>query len=137
MTTICNCSLPASACKNCSNNTDAMAKRMYGLANTHFDSKTYESGTAGSTGYGSGMTYSVPPPQYDPKDVAFKLDPWHGRSEGMKCKTCMWYAKKEMRTTALKPIGRCRRHAPTMNGYPVVFETDWCGDHKLDETKQG
>lgn len=22
-----------------------------------------------------------------------------------------------------------------MNGYPVVFETDWCGDHKLDENK--
>lgn len=22
-----------------------------------------------------------------------------------------------------------------MNGYPVVFENDWCGDHKLDETK--
>jgi hypothetical protein len=32
-------------------------------------------------------------------------------------------------------LGRCRRHAPTMSGYPVVFETDWCGDHKLDETK--
>lgn len=32
-------------------------------------------------------------------------------------------------------LGRCRRHAPTMAGYPVVFETDWCGDHKLDETK--
>jgi hypothetical protein len=32
-------------------------------------------------------------------------------------------------------VGRCRRHAPTMNGYPVVFEDDWCGDHKLDESK--
>lgn len=30
-------------------------------------------------------------------------------------------------------IGRCRRHSPTMNGYPVVFDNDWCGDHKLDE----
>lgn len=30
-------------------------------------------------------------------------------------------------------LGRCRRHAPTMNGYPVVFESDWCGDHKLNE----
>jgi len=27
--------------------------------------------------------------------------------------------------------GRCRRHAPTMTGYPVVFENDSCGDHKL------
>ena len=32
-------------------------------------------------------------------------------------------------------VGRCRKHAPTMNGYPVVFMNDWCGDHKLDETK--
>ena len=32
-----------------------------------------------------------------------------------------------------KSIGRCRRHAPTLNGYPVVFKTDWCGDHKLNE----
>lgn len=32
-------------------------------------------------------------------------------------------------------IGRCRRHAPTMSGFPVVFDTDWCGDHKLDETR--
>lgn len=32
-------------------------------------------------------------------------------------------------------IGRCRRHAPTMNGFPAVFEGDWCGDHKLDENK--
>lgn len=22
-----------------------------------------------------------------------------------------------------------------MAGFPVVFDTDWCGDHKLDETK--
>lgn len=33
----------------------------------------------------------------------------------------------------MRRIGRCRRHAPTMNGYPVVFSDDWCGDHKLDE----
>lgn len=30
-------------------------------------------------------------------------------------------------------VGRCRRHAPTMGGYPVVFGHDWCGDHRLDE----
>lgn len=30
-----------------------------------------------------------------------------------------------------KPRGRCRRHAPTMNGFPVVYDTDWCGDHRL------
>lgn len=32
-------------------------------------------------------------------------------------------------------IGRCRRNAPTMNGFPVVFKEDWCGNHKLDEEK--
>lgn len=32
-------------------------------------------------------------------------------------------------------LGRCRRHAPTMNGWPAVFGEDWCGDHKLDENK--
>jgi len=57
-------------------------------------------------------------------------DPWVHRSAGMRCKTCMWYVEK-----APGFIGRCRRHAPTMGGYPVVFPTDWCGDHKLDETK--
>jgi hypothetical protein len=34
-----------------------------------------------------------------------------------------------------KPIilGRCRRNAPTMKGFPAVFESDWCGEHKLNE----
>lgn len=32
-------------------------------------------------------------------------------------------------------IGRCRKHAPTMDGFPVVFPGDWCGDHKFDEEK--
>jgi hypothetical protein len=57
-------------------------------------------------------------------------DPWEHRSENMRCSSCMWYAPK------MGGIGRCRRHCPTMNGYPVVMESDWCGDHKLDETKQ-
>ena len=64
-------------------------------------------------------------------------DPWKHRSSGMNCKTCMWYVEKvgsgESPVTA--SIGRCRRHAPTMNGYPVVFPADFCGDHKLDEDK--
>ena len=57
-------------------------------------------------------------------------DPWKHRSAGMTCATCMWSVMKD--TSAL---GRCRRHAPTMNGYPVIYPVDWCGDHKLDETK--
>ena len=32
-------------------------------------------------------------------------------------------------------IGRCRRNAPTMKGFPVVFEQDWCGEHRIDENK--
>ena len=57
-------------------------------------------------------------------------DPWMHRAAGMKCSSCIWFVEK-----APGPIGRCRRHAPTMSGYPVVYQTDWCGDHKLDETK--
>lgn len=66
-------------------------------------------------------------------------DPWKHRSKGMRCETCMWFVGKEPRleSEAPKPaevkIGRCRRHAPTMTGYPVVFPADWCGDHKLNE----
>jgi len=64
------------------------------------------------------------------------LDPWKHRSTGMKCKTCMWSVMKETaRMLGQKALGRCRRHSPTMSGYPAIFEDDWCGDHKLDENK--
>lgn len=58
-------------------------------------------------------------------------DPWKHRSSSMSCATCMWFVPKAPRTD----FGRCRRHAPSMNGYPAVFASDWCGDHKVDETK--
>lgn len=65
------------------------------------------------------------------------VDPWVHRSKGMKCRTCMWFVAKQ--TSLLqavdRAIGRCRRHAPSMNGYPVVYAHDWCGDHKVDEEK--
>lgn len=32
-------------------------------------------------------------------------------------------------------IGRCRRNAPTIKGWPAVFLEDWCGEHKIDENK--
>lgn len=79
-----------------------------------------------------------------PKDADAKIenkDPWKHRSCGMKCRTCMFCVIKEKQCLSSDPerpdvkVGRCRRHAPTMNGYPVVFEDDWCGDHKLDENK--
>lgn len=69
-------------------------------------------------------------------------DPWKHRSQGMRCKSCMWFNPKApkqgdvmLQSTAAYDIGRCRRHAPTMGGYPVVFVNDWCGDHRLDENR--
>lgn len=67
-------------------------------------------------------------------------DPWKHRGKGMRCATCIWFVPKFPEHEAEFPpdekrLGRCRRHAPTMNGYPAVFGADWCGDHKLDENK--
>lgn len=59
-------------------------------------------------------------------------DPWAHRSEGMRCRTCMWWVPKGELST--KQLGRCRRHAPTMSGFPAAYEDDWCGDHKLNES---
>ncbi len=61
-------------------------------------------------------------------------DPWAHRSLTMRCHTCLWFVAKG-EATAENRVGRCRKRAPTMDGYPVVFQMDWCGDHKLDETK--
>lgn len=70
-------------------------------------------------------------------------DNWKHRSTGMRCGGCMYFVLKRPGESAepLEPgamrrkVGRCRRHAPTMKGWPVMFITDWCGDHKLDENK--
>jgi len=35
--------------------------------------------------------------------------------------------RRELKTK----LGRCRRYAPTMKGYPVVYSSDWCGEHKI------
>ena len=70
------------------------------------------------------------------REGAKMADNWKHRSEGMKCKTCMWFVLKVAtveRDVAKESLGRCRRHAPTMTGFPTVFTGDWCGDHKLDE----
>lgn len=42
------------------------------------------------------------------------------------CVCCLHFVEKEG-----QEVGRCRRHAPTMSGFPIVYPTDWCGDHKL------
>jgi len=57
-------------------------------------------------------------------------DNWIHRSANMRCGSCMSFVKKEGRIPGL---GRCRRKAPTLGGWPVIFESDWCGDHKLNE----
>lgn len=61
-------------------------------------------------------------------------DPWKHCSEEILCATCIWYIRKEKKEMDGKStVGRCRRHSPGINGYPVVFETDWCGDHRLSK----
>jgi len=83
----------------------------------------------------SGTGTQRPPP------LGVAADPWAHRATSMRCNTCMWFVTKrpsELGNVANAErgyLGRCRRHAPTMSGYPAVFETDWCGDHKLDENK--
>lgn len=70
------------------------------------------------------------------EELPVPADPWKNRADGMRCKTCIWFAAKvPVKSPATFDIGRCRRHAPTMGGYPVVFVNDWCGDHRLDENK--
>jgi len=70
-------------------------------------------------------------------DIKHEEDKWAHRSKRMRCGSCMWFVAKQ--SEIAKPIGetlgRCRRHAPTLGGWVAVFETDWCGDHKLDENK--
>lgn len=75
-------------------------------------------------------------------------DPWKHRVLGLRCQTCMWFVEKKQYVSA-NPVpeslqqvndergnlGLCRRHAPSMIGYPPVFSMDWCGDHRLDENK--
>jgi hypothetical protein len=67
-------------------------------------------------------------------------DNWRHRAQGMTCGACMWWVPKapvDVHAEA-KPdrrLGRCRRHAPTLGGWPALWDGDWCGDHKLDENK--
>ena len=60
-------------------------------------------------------------------------DNWMGRSDGMRCWSCIFFVPKSDEDGDDTNLGRCRRHAPTLGGWPAVFETDWCGDHKLNE----
>ncbi len=52
-------------------------------------------------------------------------DKWD-RVTDFNCASCMYVSPKGA------TLGRCRRHAPTMKGYPVIYlQEDWCGDHKI------
>ncbi len=66
----------------------------------------------------------VPNPLYPSNE-----DNWRHRAENMRCQTCMWFVPKT------EKLGRCRANAPTIKGWPAMFPTDWCGEHKLDENK--
>ncbi len=55
-------------------------------------------------------------------------DEWANRVEEMRCRTCFFFVRK-----GNSSMGRCRRHAPTMNGFPIAFADGWCGDHRLSE----
>jgi hypothetical protein len=59
------------------------------------------------------------------KERVIFMDRWD-RITGFCCATCMYFSpKKDL-------MGRCRRKAPTMAGYPVVYaDSDWCGEHKI------
>ena len=53
-----------------------------------------------------------------PKDNS---TPGLGDSAGSQCRSCMYYLN-----------ARCRRHAPKgQEGWPAVYGTDYCGDHKI------
>jgi len=68
-------------------------------------------------------------------------DNWKHRSAKMRCETCMSFVPKvqltgeQLEMETVTAVGRCRRNAPTMKGFPVVFSSDWCGEHKIDENK--
>lgn len=57
-----------------------------------------------------------------------KMDKWDRKTD-FGCSTCMMYVPKIEHSNG-PGEGRCRRNAPTMKGYPVVFACDWCGEHK-------
>ena len=53
------------------------------------------------------------------------MDNWQDKSTFI-CETCLCFVPKDGN------IGRCRRHAPTLDGWPPVYNDDWCYDHKIN-----
>ena len=63
--------------------------------------------------------------QMHPDHVKEKATDRWDQVAGYCCGTCRFYSPKD------GFIGRCRRNAPTMDGFPVVYpKDDWCGQHK-------
>lgn len=59
------------------------------------------------------------------------MDNWD-RKTNFNCDSCMFYVPKlEQNPDSNREMGRCRRNAPTLKGFPVVFSSDWCGEHKI------
>lgn len=58
-------------------------------------------------------------------------------SVGTRCRSCAFFAERSrsISNNATGSPGRCRRHSPTLRGWPIVYSLDWCGDHKHDEGK--
>lgn len=82
------------------------------------------------------MAFGGPEVMRQEAQIAKKsADPWIHRSDNMLCKKCIWFVPKQPNNKIGYDLGRCRRHAPTISGYPVVFVNDWCGDHRIDENK--
>lgn len=78
----------------------------------------------------------APAPQTPiPGPAPVNEDNWAHRAKGMVCRSCMWFLPKKRTGLPASSLGRCRRHAPTMSGFPVVYTNDWCGDHKIDEER--
>ena len=56
------------------------------------------------------------------------------------CWSCRYFKNEGPAGEEKRVAGKCRRRAPTISpfpapGFPMVYATDWCGDHKLDEAK--
>lgn len=73
-------------------------------------------------------------------------DNWADRNNNMRCRTCRFFVPKKRGTELMfqNPhidpaefvLGRCRWGAPVVQqGWPAVFASDWCGQHKLDENR--
>jgi len=78
---------------------------------------------------------SIPKYHAEPVDQASNavpirpIDNWADKAAFV-CATCMWFMVKGP-VFGHSDMGRCRKKAPTLQGWPAMFSTDFCGDHKI------